>query len=298
MIKIIKNMSIFFICTLIIFLFFANTNIIISSVKYSVNIFFTNVLPSLLPFFILADFLINYNYVYFLNSIFKFKYSHIILLSLFSGLPSNAKYIKEMLDNKLITRTDASIMCSVTFFPNPMFVIGSVGFLLLKNIKLGIVLLIICYLSNLIVYLFYYKKLNNKNNMILKKPVNPFNLLKTSILNNTSTLVIILGTIVIFTTLSNVIFNYIKVNLTLSSFISALVEMSSGIIKISSALPSTSIKFILIGTSLGFSSFSILAQAFSILSDYKLNVKLIIKNKLIITFFCFIICYIYSIFCI
>ena len=98
-------------------------------------------------------------YIYFLNKIFKFKYSHLILLSLFSGLPSNAKYINNLLENNDIDINDASIMLSVTFFPNPMFVIGSIGSLMLNSIKLGTIILLTIYLSNFIIYLINYKNL-------------------------------------------------------------------------------------------------------------------------------------------
>ena len=78
---------------------------------------------------------------------------------MFSGLPSNAKIINSLLSKGLISKKDASIVMSFTFFPNPMFVITSVGILMNGSFKLGISLLIINYISNFIMYLFNYKKL-------------------------------------------------------------------------------------------------------------------------------------------
>ena len=296
MINFFKKILIFIILSLLIFVFLTNPNLIINSVNYSVNIFLTNVVPSLFPFFILADTLINYNYIYFLNKIFKFKYSHLILLSLFSGLPSNAKYINNLLENNDIDINDASIMLSVTFFPNPMFVIGSIGSLMLNSIKLGTIILLTIYLSNFIIYLINYKNLNKKNLNLTNKQNNFTTLIKTSVINNTKTLLIILGTIVIFTTLSNIIFNYIKIPTIYEGIITSIFEMTSGVKKISLVDTNIQYKIILISVFLSFSGISVLCQAFSILSNYKLNLKIIIKNKLLIILLTFLINYFYIIF--
>lgn len=297
MIKIIKKILIFIILSLLILIFLTNPKLIINSVNYSVDVFLTNVMPSLLPFFILADTLINYNYIYFLNKIFKFKYSYLILMSLFSGLPSNAKYISILLEKNEISNYDANIMLSVTFFPNPMFVIGSIGTLMLKSAKLGTVLLGSIYISNLIIYILNYKKLNKKETHFLQNQKSFVELIKTSVINNSKTLLVILGTIVIFTTLSNIIFEYIKVPQILEGIITSIFEMTSGIKKISIINIPIEYKLILISLALSFSGISVLCQAFSILSNYKLNIKLILKNKLLIITLTLLINYFYIMFC-
>lgn len=277
-----KKVLIFMLSSLFIYLFISNPNIIIDSVNTSLDIFINNIFVSLFPFFLLADILINYNYIYYLSKIFKFKYSYIILMSMISGLPSNAKYISNLLDNNQISTHDAEILLSITFFPNPMFVIGTVGTIMMNNTKLGIILLINIYLSNLILYIYYYNKLERKNIAINTNQLTFPNLLKESILKNINTLLVILGTIVLFILLSNNIFNYIKLNPLIQSIIASILEMTSGIKKISILSLNTNLKFILISTSLMFSGLSIITQAFSILSDHNLNIKLILKNKLIL----------------
>ena len=277
-----KKVLIFMLSSLFIYLFISNPNIIIDSVNASLDIFINNIFVSLFPFFLLADILINYNYIYYLSKIFKFKYSYIILMSMISGLPSNAKYISNLLDNNQISTHDAEILLSITFFPNPMFVIGTVGTIMMNNTKLGIILLINIYLSNLILYIYYYNKLEKKNITINTNQLAFPNLLKESILKNINTLLVILGTIVLFILLSNIIFNYIKLNPLIQSIIASLLEMTSGIKKISILSLNTNLKFILISTSLMFSGLSIITQALSILSDHKLNIKLVLKNKLIL----------------
>ena len=214
-------------------------------------------------------------------------------MSMISGLPSNAKFISNLLDRNEISIKDANVLLSVTFFPNPMFVIATVGTLMLNNTKLGIILLINLYISNLIMYIIYYKKLDKKNISFNKNSLNFPNLIKNSILNNISTLMIILGTIVIFILLSNIIFTYIKVSPLTEGIITSIFEMTSGIKKISILNLNTNLKYMIISISLMFSGISIITQAFSILSNYKLDIKLILRNKLILILLNFLLNYIY-----
>ncbi len=288
-----KKIIIFLLFSIILFIIFKNPTIVIESVNYSIDIFIKNIITSLFPFFILADILINYNYIYYLSKILKFKYSYIILMSMISGLPSNAKFISNLLDRNEISIKDANLLLSVTFFPNPMFVIATVGTLMLNNTKLGIILLINLYISNLIMYIIYYKKLDKKNISFNKNSLNFPNLIKISILNNISTLMIILGTIFIFILLSNIIFTYIKVSPLTEGIITSIFEMTSGIKKISILNLNTNLKYMIISISLMFSGISIITQAFSILSNYKLDIKLILRNKLILILLNFLLNYIY-----
>lgn len=277
-----KKIFIFLTFTLLIFTFINNSNIIIDSVNVSINLFIKNLFVSLFPFFLLADFLINYNYIYYLSKIFKFKYSYVILMCMLSGLPSNAKYISKLLENNQINKEDAEILMSVTFFPNPMFVVVSIGVLVFNNTFTGIVMLLNIYLSNIIFYLIKYKKLTKNNIKINNNQLSFSSLLKSSILNNMNTLIVILGTIVFFTTITNILFNYIEMPLVFESIITSIFEMTSGIKKISDLTISTNLKYMLISSSLSLSGLSILAQASSMLSNYNLDFKSIIKNKLII----------------
>ncbi len=296
MIKFIKSSFILLFFSLMIIVFLSNPNLIMDSVNYSVSVFLTNVLPSLFPFFILADALINYGYVYFLNRIFRFKYSYLIFLSLFSGLPSNAKYISKLLESGDISLKDAEVMMAVTFFPNPMFVVGSVGALMLSNVNLGIFILVSIYISNFIVYLFNYRVLDKGNISIHNNRLKFTSLIKTSIINNAKTLVVILGTIVIFTTLSNVIFYYVDVPSVIEAFITGIFEMTSGVKKMSTLDLSTHFKVILISVLLAFSGISVLCQALSMVNDYKINVKNIINIKLCVVFLTLLINYFYVVF--
>lgn len=280
----------------VIFVFLSSPEVIIDSVNYSMDVFIKNLLPTLFPFFILVDFLMNYGYVDYLKSILRFKYGYVILLSMISGLPSNAKYIKIFLDNKMISMRDAEIMMSVTFFPNPMFVISSVGLLMMGSLKLGFMALISVYISNFMVYFLYYKKLSNVSASISTSRVSFPKLLSSSILNNINTLLVILGTIMFFMTILNIFVHFVNLSDEMLAIINGIFEMTSGIKNMSTSVFSTQVKYIFISLFLSFSGMSVLMQAFSILSEYKLNVKFILKNKLLVMILNLLINYFYIVF--
>ena len=202
--KQIVNLLNLILLSLIVITFVCNINIVVMSTNESLNIFIKNIFPTLFPFFILSDILYNYNYFYYLQKIFILKYSNLIIFSLVSGLPSNAKYIKNLLDNKVISVDEASNILSCTFFPNPMFVIGGIGTILLNKTIVGIRILLIIYVSNFILYIFKYKSFSNININIFTSKKNFFLLIKESIIKNIETLFIIMGTITIFNTICNI----------------------------------------------------------------------------------------------
>jgi len=125
-----KHLSILIIFILIILLFKYNY-ILKESVIDGVNIWLTKVFPSLFIMFIINDLIIKLDILNginkFINPLFNklFKTcgnsSNVFLLSIFSGTPSAAFIIKEMLINNKITLEDANKLISFTFFSNPLF---------------------------------------------------------------------------------------------------------------------------------------------------------------------------------
>ncbi len=290
----IKLILIFTLLLLICLLTLINPYLIIESVELSADLFFNKIFLSMFPFFILSDILISYNFPYYIGKVignfFKkiFKISKessiVVILSMLSGHPGNAKYIKVLLDNQIIDENEASKLIAFTYFPNPMFVIGTVGFLFLNNTKLGFYILLIIYLTNFIIGFLIRNKFNIKNNNYFHRNneiLNFGNIIKKSIVNSFDTLILILGNITIFTILGNLIFEYINFNEILQSMITSLIEITGGLKNISELIISLNFKMALIVFTLIFSGFCIHSQIFSILSNYKINYKFIIKIRLI-----------------
>lgn len=280
------------ILTIIFIIFIINIDIVISSVKSASIIFFNKVFVSIFPFIILSDILYYYNYHLFLkdnigafiSKIFNIssKSSSIFLLCLFTSHPGNAIYIKNMLDNDEISINDASNLLCYTFFPSIAFVIGTIGISLYSSYKFGLYLYLICLINNILIGIFLKNKNDNINNEItINNDSNIFNVVSNSIMKGINTSFIILGTLVIFTIIINLILRYISINPYILGIFSGILELTSGVIKINDINSNINIKFLLTAFILCFSSLSILFQSFTILSKYKINIKKILIVKLI-----------------
>lgn len=264
----------------IIYLLLFNSLEIIESIKFSFSICFNNLFPSLIPFMLLSNILIEYNFIDDLSLIFNklmklFKInkncSFAFIMSLLSGTPSNAKYLKDLYDNHLITIRDIISCLNFCHFTNPIFIIGTIGLTFLNNKKLGLIILISHYLSAIILGLFNKKEeLIYIENRIKKEKKNFINILNKSIVNTSNTLLLILGVIttcIITTTIIDKIFiinkNY--------KFIFGFIEITQGLKYLSLSNFTIELKTILSCFLISFGGLCIHAQVFCILDQKKIR---------------------------
>lgn len=275
------------IISIIIFLFlyeiFDHSNIIINTIYKSINIWYKNIVPTILPIYIIVDLLINYNSIYYLSllfgsfmeKIFKLKKetAFIFLLSIISGFPSNSKYINNLLDKKIINENEANKLLTFTHFSNPLFIIESIGISFLNNKKIGITILICHYITNLIIGIInrnYYVNFNKVQN-IKKNKTSFINCLTNSIYNTIKILFLLLGIITFFMIITTIINANFKFNSIVSNILCGLLEMTQGIFFVSTMSIPLNVKASIITFFLSFGGFSIHMQVFSILNSYKLN---------------------------
>ncbi len=280
------NLFICFIIFLILFEVFDHSNIVINSIYESTKIWFYNLVPTIFPIYIIVDLLLNYNAIYYLSKIFgtimekvfklKKETSFVFLLSTLSGFPSNSKYIKNLLDNKIINTYEAQKLLLFTHFSNPLFIIESIGVTFLSNKKIGIIILIVHYLTNIIIGLInrnYYVNLESTNTIQEKKKESFVTCLSNSILNTIKILFLLYGIITFFMIITSLIKANFPFNNNINSIICGILEMTQGIYFISSTNLPLIIKASIITFFISFGGFSIHMQVFSILSDYKLKYK-------------------------
>lgn len=84
--------------------------------------------------------------------------SYAFFTSLFSDFPSGSKYVKDLLEKKLLTEEEANYLIMFTHYSNPLFIVSTIGILLLNNIKYGYIILFSHILSNILVAFIYKKK--------------------------------------------------------------------------------------------------------------------------------------------
>ena len=268
---------IMFILIIISILVLINSNIVINSIIYSTKIFNNKIFPSLFPFFILSELLINYGFIEFSSILFKplmnlFKInsncSFIFVMSMISGFPSSAKYTKDLYDKKYINSLEATKVLTFTHFSNPLFILGFISLIL--NKKIGLYILIIHYLTNIIIGLIFRKIIKtdiNTNNKINNNYQCFSNVLSNSNINGFKTLFLILETMIVFLTITNLINKYIGLNPLLKGIFNGTLEMTGGINTISNINISLKLKSTLIGMILSFGGISVHMQIKSIISN-------------------------------
>lgn len=281
---------IFLTLTLIIFLF--NLDIVINSTLSASYLFITKVFVSIFPFIILSDILFYFNYDLFLKKIFgniisklfnvSKSTSIIYVLSILTSHPTNSVYIKEMLDRKEIDENDINKILLTTYFPSIAFVIGTIGIGIYNSIKTGIFLYLTILIKNILIGIFLRgKNLSKEIQSIKKNNITLQETISNSIIKGINISYTILGNIIIFTIIVNLLNNYLNINSTILSLISGMLEMTSGIFMISNLNINLSQKILLTSFILNFSGLSIIFQTTSILNKYKINIKKILIIKLI-----------------
>ena len=277
-----KKIIYLLIFTFITIIILINSFEIIESIRLSFSICINNLFPSLIPFMLLSNILIKYNFIDDLSDIFKnlmtkfFKVnkncSFAFIMSILSGTPSNSKYLKDLLDNNLISIDDCCNCLKFCHFTNPIFILGTIGSTFLNNKKMGLIILFSHYISNFIIGFF-----NKKSKIILNKNIqkdninnNFISILKDSIKNTLDTLFLILGiitTCLILTCLIGNLFN-IPNNF---KYLYGLIEITQGLNYLSITNLNIKIKTIISSFLISFGGFCIHMQVFSILDNKKIR---------------------------
>lgn len=269
---------------------------ILKSVTFSFNIWKNNIFPSLFPFFVLSEILMNYGFVELCAEILKplmvrfFKTSSnsafIFVMSIISGFPSNAKYTRELLNQGLIDENEATKILMFTCFSNPLFILGTVSILFLNNKEVGILILICHYISNFIIgFLFrnvhptkekdtsvsLKRAISSMHQKRINNPLNFGQVLTRSLQKSIETLLLILGTVTTFLVITTIIDHNIQLGNYNQSILNGFIEMTQGLKYVSILNIPLKLKSILSAMILSFGGLSVHMQVESIISDTKIR---------------------------
>ena len=147
-----------------------------------------------------------------------------------------------------------------------------VGNVIFKSTKIGFIILLTLWTSNLIkAYITrprVYKNINRKNISCNKSIINSF---FSSIKQAIYALLTIMGIIILFNMLTILIREILNLNNTLSVIINGILEMTGGVTKVSELNINTLLKIIMTYVMLNFGGLSIHMQAFSMLENKKIR---------------------------
>jgi sporulation integral membrane protein YlbJ len=269
---------------------------ILSTVSFSLIIWENNVFPSLFPFFVISDLLINCGFASFLGELLKpFMYKlfrlngescFVLVLSMLSGFPSSAKITRDLYLKGLINDKEATKLLTFTHFSNPLFILGTISILFLNNKEVGFLILGCHYIGNFVVGLLfrnYYISKKDNVKVSLRRAINAMHLTRISneknfgqivsgaLINAVNTLLLILGVITMFLVITTVIDNNINLSAYNQTFMNGLLEMTQGLKYMSLLAIPLKNKAVLATLFISFGGLSVHMQTISIISDTKIK---------------------------
>lgn len=291
----IKTVGITIVLSSILILILTYPKDVMESVSFSISIWKDTLFPTLFPFFVFSFFVSTYGISYLFEELLKPITVHILHLSvssgfiiassLFSGFPSSSKFIKDALDNKIIDIKDANHLLSFCHFSSPLFVIGTIGSLLLGDKSLGIVMFICHVLAAFLIGIIFRGSQKENDSFISfksafrrmrskqKSAPHFATVLKNSIMSALDTLFLLLGIVTIFLILTNLFTKLIPITENFKAIFSGILEMTQGIKNASLLSISLFIRSLLMISFISFGGLSIHTQVLSILAGYSISYK-------------------------
>lgn len=304
--KIMLTFSIF--CMMILMLF--EPKVCIEGATFGLLLWFQKVLPSLLPFMILINLLCALGILFklsdFLTPITQrlFKLSGtgflVFILGLISGYPMGAKLAKNLLEQGQMSYQEAQKSLCYSCNCGPLFIVGTVGTLMLGNPSLGYFLLLIHLASAFIMLLLSrFYTLDTPKTRLQKDTSTPTTLsvssaFTSSVQNAMDTIVYVGGYIIFFSVIAYLLADssfYMRFATFISqllgidtqlihTFFLSTLEFSSGSARLSSTLPLSITLLALISAVIAFGGFCVVFQSQHVLQGSNLSISPYICSKI------------------
>ena len=310
----------------IIFLIISNPTRYTNGTISGLKLFVFSVLPGLFPFMLLTKLITEIGLIFNISQKFdNFSYKlfgtpgvslYAFLMSILSGYPIGAKIISDLFEKRLITEVEAKKMSIFCTTSGPIFVIGTVGTIMFKSYKIGLILYFSHILSSLFLGIAY--NLLTKKSHITNPTHSTFihthknNILSECVNQTINSLFIVGAYITIFYLISElaeslklfILINklilpiFSKLGLdsnSLSGLIYGVLEVTRGAKTLSLSITNSSI--IITSGILSFSGLSIIMQSMAFLKTAKIKAHNFIFSKcvhmIISMFFCLILVFIF-----
>ena len=264
-----RKLTIFLIMTLII-LIFKNYTLVLESTINGVSIWLYKVFPYLFIMIIIQDLLINLDFANF----FKRTSTYIFFMSIISGSPSNAYIISKLVKEEKITKEYGNTCLIFTFFTNPLFLYSILN-IIFNSLYMTIKIMIIIYISNFIIYLYYKKDLPVANMYGKSSNINLPSSIKSSIKTN----LMVLGSIVFYFIISSILIETFNIGYPFDIFLRGILEMTQGLNNVIQL--NSNIKLITTIIFITFGGLSIHTQVKCILDEYGLDYKYFFKGRIL-----------------
>ncbi|MCZ2258892.1 hypothetical protein [Sporosarcina sp. G11-34] len=201
------------------------------------QLFVRALLPYLLPYIILTQWLLKMPASSKKNPVWR-RFVKAFILGSFGGFPVGAITVTEMTKNDELTNKQSALLLAVCHAPGPMFIIGFVGSELLGDVTTGWKLLIAIHLANIfffVVMTFFFKSEREKSAISIPKIKKAEGMPLLEAIKGSSTIITLIATTVIFfsaigTVLATVISSAFDVDTGIAQTIAlSIFEMTTGV---------------------------------------------------------------------
>ena len=255
-----------------IILLFTNYNIVLNSTILAVNIWLYKVFPYLFIMIITNDLLINADF----GRVFKNNILYVFIMSLISGTPTSAYIINNLYKEEKICKKNANYALLFTYFCNPLFLYSILKLIFSAN-EIVIKLMLIHYLTNIFIYLLIHRQLTREKYVLKKAFVN----LSSSIKSGVTTTTMVLGSIVFYMVLSDILINTFNLPLYLNTTLKGVLEITQGLNTLIDINLSCKLKEIIAIAFISFGGFSIHTQIKCILDESDLQYKYFLLGRIL-----------------
>lgn len=212
---------ILFLLSIIFVMVFKYSTLVKTSILGSLSLWVKSLIPSMLPIYIVVDLLINYGLLNFSYRLFKNNAFVLLIISLVAGTPTNAKYIKEFVEEGYITSETANFLLMFSYSPNPLFILAFA-----PSLEAALFILGSIYLTNFFIFLIFKPQFSLKSAPLKTKKKSSFiDCLTASIAKSADILILILGVVAVYGVLNT----FIAVYHLDSIFISSLLELTNAL---------------------------------------------------------------------
>lgn len=251
-----------------------------SAVKSAISLWLNTVVPMLLPFFFMANFLKKTGAV---NRVSPKIYP--FAMALLSGYPMGAKAAGDYYRAGNLDRNQLKRVLSYSMVTGPAFIVGAVGAGFLGSRLLGIIIALCHYGGALVNSLFYgdaFRPVQKKE--IRLGAVKYYNLLTDAILDSFRSMALVLAYIMLFMICADLLQFSGVLSFLPTAEAAALakgaMEMTVGLNALSMCQSPTTIKAVIAGFMVAFGGFSVMGQSMSMLTGCGISFTEIFVMKL------------------
>ncbi len=281
----------------------------IQAASQGLLLWFNKIIPSLLPFIILMNILIHINVVDRISrlatpltrllwklpgiSLFAF------IIGLVAGYPMGGKIIKELVQTQKLSPSEAHKTLCFCNNCGPLFIVGTIGTVMLNNISYGYFLVGIHFLSAFVLSLLHRPVLTTPSSKTFPNQTSPSNtsspfskLFNEAVMNSMDTIVCIGGYIIFFSVITHLLNDtgliQLICNLPLlrhlshqqvSATLSGLLELSNGAYSLSSSSIAPEYKLALLSGIIGFGGYCVYFQTLYVLDDTPISTSCYFLSK-------------------